>query len=220
MSETAPIRVLIADDHTLIRAGIRVLLNGLDGVEVVGEASDGLEALALVEKLRPDLLLTDVAMPGMSGLDLASRVALDHCSTRVVILSMHAGEEYVRRSLEAGASGYLLKQSNLAELEVAVRSVARGEIYLSPAVSTHVIADYLQRTSGSAPERTRLTPRQREVLRQIAQGKTTKAIARSLGVSSKTVETHRAQLMDRLDIHDIAGLVRYAIRIGLVNADP
>ncbi|MDR3633489.1 MAG: response regulator transcription factor [Isosphaeraceae bacterium] len=214
-----PIRVLVADDHTLVRAGIRALLEGLEGVEVVAEAGDGLEALALVEVHRPDFLLTDIAMPRMSGLELTSRVTRDLPSTRVIILSMYSAEEYARRALLAGASGYLLKESGLAELEIAVRAVARGETYLSPAISKHVIVSYLERTGATPAESDRLTPRQREVLRQVVEGKTTKAIARSLGVSAKTVETHRTQLMDRLDIHDLAGLVRYAIRVGLVEAE-
>ena len=157
-------------------------------------------------------------MPHVSGLELAGRVARELPEARVIILSMHGNEEYASRALQAGAAGYLLKDSGLAELELAVRAVARGETYLSPAVSKHVIADYLRRTGGAPPESGSLTPRQRQVLRLIAEGKTTKAIARLLGVSVKTVETHRAQLMDRLDIHDVAGLVRHAIRIGLVEA--
>ena len=212
------IRVLIADDHTLVRAGIRALLQGLEGVEVVAEAGDGREAMALALVHRPHVLVTDIAMPHVSGLELAGRVARELPEARVIILSMYGNEEYASRALQAGAAGYLLKDSGLAELELAVRAVARGETYLSPAVSKHVIADYLRRTGGAPPESGSLTPRQRQVLRLIAEGKTTKAIARLLGVSVKTVETHRAQLMDRLDIHDVAGLVRHAIRIGLVEA--
>jgi DNA-binding NarL/FixJ family response regulator len=212
------IRVLIADDHTLVRAGIRALLQGLEGVEVVAEAGDGREAMALAQVHRPDVLVIDIAMPHVSGLELAGRVARELPEARVIILSMHSNEEYASRALQAGAAGYLLKDSGLAELELAVRAVARGETYLSPAVSKHVIADYLRRTGGAPPESGSLTPRQRQVLRLIAEGKTTKAIARLLGVSVKTVETHRAQLMDRLDIHEVAGLVRHAIRIGLIEA--
>lgn len=212
------IRVLIADDHTLVRAGIRALLQGLEGVEVVAEAGDGREAMALAQVHRPDVLVIDIAMPHVGGLELAGRVARELPEARVIILSMHGNEEYASRALQAGAAGYLLKDSGLAELELAVRAVVRGETYLSPAVSKHVIADYLRRTGGAPPESGSLTPRQRQVLRLIAEGKTTKAIARLLGVSVKTVETHRAQLMDRLDIHDVAGLVRHAIGIGLVEA--
>jgi DNA-binding NarL/FixJ family response regulator len=213
------IRVLIADDHTLVRAGIKLLLQGLKGVDVVGEAGDGREALALVEDLRPDVLLTDISMPHTSGLELAARVSEEHPATHVIILSMHASEEYATRALRAGVLGYILKDSSLAELELAVRAVSQGEIYLSPAISRHVIADYLKRTRGVAADPGPLTPRQNEVLRRIAEGQTTKAIAKTLGVSVKTVETHRLQLMERLNIHDVAGLTRYAIRVGLVRPD-
>jgi DNA-binding NarL/FixJ family response regulator len=213
------IRVLIADDHTLVRAGIRALLQGLEGVEVVAEAGDGREALALVEALRPDVLVTDIAMPHVSGLELAARVSQEHATTRVLILSMYAFEEYASRALQAGVAGYLLKDSSLAELEIAVRAVVRGETYLSPAISKHVIAGYLKRTGRAPADLGPLTPRQNEVLRLIAEGQTTKAIARDLGVSVKTVETHRLQLMDRLQIHDVAGLTRYAIRMGLVRTE-
>ena len=153
-----PIRVLIADDHGLVLAGIRALLQGIDGVEVVAQAGDGREALALVEAHRPDVLLTDIAMPQMNGLDLAERVARELPATRVVILSMHATEEYASRALQAGAVGYLLKKSGAAELEIAVRAAARGETYLTPAVSKQVIANYLRRTGGTA-ESEGLTPR-------------------------------------------------------------
>jgi DNA-binding NarL/FixJ family response regulator len=214
------IRVLIADDHTLIRAGIRVLLQALEGVEVVAEAADGREARRLVEVHRPDILITDIAMPYMTGLDLADLVNRELRPTRVIILSMHASEEYATRALQAGAAGYLLKDSGLVELEIAVRAVARGETYLSPSVSEQAIEEYLKRTGKiSSSELNPLTPRQFEVLRLIAEGHTTKAIARELGIGVKTAETHRTQLMNRLEIHDLAGLVRYAIRIGLVQAD-
>jgi DNA-binding NarL/FixJ family response regulator len=213
-----PIRVLVADDHALVRAGIRALLEALDGVEVVAEAGDGRQALAMARAHRPDVLLSDVAMPHLTGLELAAVVARELAPTRVVILSMHASEEYASRALQAGAAGYLLKDSDPAELEVALRAVARGETYLSPAVSTHVIAEYLRRTGGAAAAGP-LTPRQREILRLVAEGETTKGIARRLGISAKTVEAHRAQLMDRLGIRDVAGLVRYAIRTGLVDAE-
>lgn len=213
-----PIRVLIADDHALVRAGLRALLGSLAGVEVVAEAGDGREALALVEVHRPDVLLTDIAMPHMNGLELAGRVARDLSPTRVLILSMHASEEYASRALQLGAAGYLLKESGADELEIAIRAVARGETYLSPVVSTHVIADYLRRIAGGPAAPCALTPRQREILRLVAEGVTTKGIAHQLGISAKTVEAHRSQLMDRLDIHDVPGLVRYAILIGLVAA--
>lgn len=214
-----PIRVLVADDHALVRAGIRALLQALPDIEVVAEAGDGREILPLIETHHPDVVLMDIAMPGMNGLEAAARVARDCPAVRVVILSMHASEEYVLQALRAGAGGYLLKDAATPELELAIRAVARGETYLSPRVSKHVVAEYIQRVAGEAGPLELLTPRQREVLQLLAEGRTTKEIAQRLDISVKTVETHRAQLMARLDIHDVAGLVRYAVRVGLVSPD-
>ncbi len=221
-----PIRVLLADDHGLVRAGIRALLQSLSGIEVVAEAEDGREALRLIAAHRPDVVLMDIAMPGLNGLEAAARATKEFPGVRVIILSMHANEEYVLQALRSGAAGYLLKGARTPELELAVISVARGETYLSPAASKHVVADYVQRTSGEIARGEidvdpfeRLTPRQREILQLIAEGRTTKEIARLLEISVKTVEMHRAQLMERLGIHDVAGLVRYAIRSGLVAAN-
>jgi DNA-binding NarL/FixJ family response regulator len=214
-----PIRVLLVDDHALVRAGFRALLQQLPGVEVVAEANDGRAALAQLPAQNPDLILTDISMPGLSGLDLVTRVAQDWPQVRVIVLSMHANEEYVLQALRAGAAAYLLKDADPAELEIAIKAVAAGETYLSPAVSKHVINGYVQRVSDPANPLDPLTPRQREILRLIATGQSTKEIARTLNISVKTVETHRLQLMERLDIHEIAGLVRYALRVGLVKPD-
>jgi DNA-binding NarL/FixJ family response regulator len=211
-----PIRVFLADDHTLVRAGIRGLLVGLPGIEVVGEAGDGQEALRLAEALRPDVVLLDVGMPGLNGLEVAGRLATLDPAIRVVILSMHLSEEYVLRALRAGCAGYLLKASAVSELELAVRAVAAGETYLSPAVSRPVVDDYVRRTGGATDPLEALTPRQREVLQLVAEGNSSKEIAHRLGLSPKTVETHRAQLMERLGLHDVSGLVRFAVRVGLV----
>ncbi len=213
------IHVVLADDHTLLRAGLIALLGSIPGVAVIGEAGDGVEALALLAERRPDVLLSDISMPRLNGLELTQRVTQDWPATRVIILSMHATEEYVCQALQAGASGYLLKDSGIAELGLAVRAVARGETYLSPSVSKHVIARYSQRTSSEPKGIELLTPRQREILRLIALGQSTKVIAWILGISGKTVETHRMQLMNRLDIHEIAGLVRFAMRAGLIEAE-
>ncbi len=213
------IHVVLADDHTLLRAGLIALLESIPGVAVVGEAGNGIEALSLVEEHRPEILLSDISMPGLNGLELTQRVVRERLPTRVIILSMHASEEYVCQALQAGASGYLLKDSGIAELDLALRAVARGETYLSPSVSKHVIARYTQRTTSEPEGIDLLTPRQREILRLIALGQSTKSIARTLGISSKTVETHRMQLMNRLDIHEIAGLVRLAIRAGLIQSE-
>jgi DNA-binding NarL/FixJ family response regulator len=213
------IRILLADDHTLVRAGIRSLVQALSGIQVVAEAGDGREALSLIETHQPDVALLDIAMPGLNGLEVAAQVADNFPYVRVMILSMHANEEYVLRALRAGASGYLLKDADTAELELAIKAVTRGETYLSPAVSKHV-TEYVRRV-GEETHSTleRLTPRQREVLQLVAEGHTTQEIACMMNISVKTVETHRTQLMERLDIHDIAGLVRYAVREGLVILD-
>jgi len=210
--------VLLADDHALVRAGIRSLLNAMNEVEVVAEASSGEEAIELAASSRPDVVLMDIAMKGITGLEAAARMRGRNPEVRVVILSMHSGEEYVLQALRAGAAGYLLKDAATGELELALRSVMRGESWLSPAVSRQVVEGYVQRAGGEqAPEV--LTARQREVLRLVAGGKSTKEIAFLLNLSVKTVETHRAQIMERLGIRDVAGLVRYALRTGLVPPD-
>ena len=213
------IRIVLADDHALVRAGVRSLLASIPGVEVVAEAGDGHEALALVEKWRPRLVLMDIAMPGLNGLEATARLAKSHPETAVIMLSMHAAAEYALQALRAGAAGYLLKDADLSELELAIGAVARGQTYLSPAMSKHLVSDYRRRMAEQPDPLDRLTPRHREVLQLIAEGQTTKDIAARLKLSVKTVETHRAQLMDRLDIHDLAGLIRFAIRVGLVAPD-
>jgi DNA-binding NarL/FixJ family response regulator len=216
VSSAAPIRVVLADDHALVRAGMRSLLGGMAQVEVVGEAASGEEALVLAERERPDVVLMDIAMKGMTGLDAAARMREQHPGVRVIILSMHAGEEYVLQALRAGAIGYLLKDAATGELELALRSVMRGESWFSPAVSRQVVEGYVQRVGGE-PVADVLTARQREVLKLVAGGKSTKEIAFDLNLSVKTVETHRAQIMERLGIRDVAGLVRYALKTGLVS---
>jgi DNA-binding NarL/FixJ family response regulator len=216
---TKLIRVLLADNHTLVRAGLRALLQNIEGIQVVAEAGDGREALHLIAVHQPDLVLMDIAMPEMNGLEATAHVVKEFPQVRVIILSMHANEEYVLQALRTGAMGYVLKDAGLSELELAVRASVRGETYLSPAVSKHVVADYVRRVSSEPSSLEQLTSRQREILQLIAEGRTTKEIADLLYVSVKTVETHRLQLMKRLDIHDVAGLVRYAIRMGLVLPD-
>jgi DNA-binding NarL/FixJ family response regulator len=217
---TKPIRVLLADDHELFRAGIRSLMRGLTGIEIVAEARDGREALHLAQTHHPDVVLMDIMMPELNGLDAAARLAAISPSTRSIILSMNTHEEYVLQALRNGAAGYLLKNTSPSELEQSIRAVARGQTYLSPAISTHVVAAYLQRVGGGEiSSLERLTPRQRETLQLIAEGNTTKEIARKLDLSGKTVEMHRTQLMEALGIHDIAGLVRYAIRMGVITPD-
>jgi DNA-binding NarL/FixJ family response regulator len=213
------IRVLLTDDHALVRSGIRLVLQAIEGVQVVADTQDGRSALDLIEKLQPDVALLDISMPDMNGMETAAHIRSRFPQTRVVILSMHAGEEYVSQALRAGASGYLLKDATPAELEFALRAVARGDTYLSPRISRAVVERSLRSADASSGPLDVLTPRQREILRLIAEGRSTKEMAADLGVSVKTVETHRALLMERLGIHELAGLVRFAVRVGIVPGD-
>jgi len=210
------VRIVLADDHTLFRAGIQALLSDIEGGEVVAEAGDGREALRQIALHRPDVALLDIAMAELNGLEVTAQIAARFPGVRVIILSMHAQEEYVLQALRMGAVGYLLKDADTIELELALKAVMRGEVYLSPAVSRQVVTGYVQHAGELSDDLERLSLRQRETLQLIAEGHTTQEIACRLGISVKTVEKHRAQLMERLDIHDVAGLVRYAIRAGLV----
>jgi DNA-binding NarL/FixJ family response regulator len=211
-----PIRVLLVDDHAVLRAGVRAMLQHAQGITIVGEAGGGFDALQLVRELQPHVVLMDLAMPAMNGLEATRHLAEAYPDVRVLILSLYSAEEQVRQALEAGAAGYVLKDADAAELEFAVRAVAGGQTYLTPRVSKQVVVGYLRRGHRERSSEPILTPRQREVLQMIAEGKSTKEIARILNISVKTVETHRTQLMDRLDIHETAGLVRYAMRAGLI----
>ena len=211
------LRVVIVEDHALVRAGMRALLQKIEGVEVVSDVGDGWEAVKSVQTDAPDLVLMDIAMPGLNGLDATLRIVKESPATRVILLSMHANEEYFQQALEVGASGYLLKGAELAELELALRTVARGETYLTPAVAKYAIKAYREKSEGPSGPLMRLSMRQREILQLIAEGQTTKDIAQRLNLSVKTVETHRSQLMERLDIHDVPGLVRFAMRVGLIQ---
>jgi len=210
-------RDLLADDHTLVRAGLRKLLESMPDIQVVGEAGDGLELLALAEQLQPHLVLMDIAMPGLNGLEATARLVKAMPGIRVMILSLHHNEEYVRRALRHGAVAYLLKDSAPMELEMAITAVLRGETYLSPAVTKGVMDDYVHRLREDDQPDEHLSPRQREVLQLIAEGLSTKDIARRLDLSVKTVETHRTGLMRQLDVHEITGLVRHALKLGLVT---
>ncbi len=213
------LRVILADDHTLVRAGLRSLVEQLEEVTVVAEANNGHEVLSLTATHHPDVVLMDITMPGMNGFEAALRLKKDHPQVKIIILSMHASEEYVLQALRAGVSGYLVKDSAPLELGLALQSVARGETYLSPPISRQVVDNYMLRVGQGDQPLAHLTARQREILQLIAEGGSTKEIARKLNVSVKTVETHRAQLMERLDIHDVAGLVRFAVRHGLVGTE-
>jgi DNA-binding NarL/FixJ family response regulator len=209
-------RVLLADDHDLVRAGIRSLLEKMTGIEVVAETGNGREAIELTKTLLPDVILMDIAIPGLNGLEALARLTKELPAVKVIILSMYTNEEYVVQALRAGARGYLVKDVAVNELELAIRAVTRGEIHLSPRVSNRVIGSYLERLGNEPSLREELTPRQREIVQLIAEGNSTKDIAFLLKVSVKTVEAHRAQVMARLGIHDVVGLVRYAMRMGLV----
>jgi DNA-binding NarL/FixJ family response regulator len=211
-----PIRIMLAEDHGLVRAGIHALLDRMEGVEVVAEVKDGQEAVKVVESLRPDVVLMDVAMPGLNGLEAADRITKQWPQVRVIILSMHENEEYLRQALKAGALGYLLKGADLSELEHAIRAASRGETYLTPSVARYTAETYRDGTGRELTPLERLSPRQREILQLIAEGHSTKEMAYRLNLSVKTIETHRTQLMDRLDIHDIAGLVRFALKAGIL----
>ncbi len=211
--------VILADDHTLVRAGIRSLLETIPGVEVLAETGDGQEALELVRQCKPDLLLLDISLPGMNGLEVAKRIQRLDLRTRVVILSMHTGPEYVASALRAGAIGYLIKDSAVSELETALGRVFVGREYLSESIDAEVVRGFLKSRTSPRSELSVLTPRQRQILQLIAEGNATREIAARLEISIKTVETHRAQLMERLGISDVPGLVRLAIRTGIVTPD-
>ena len=204
-------RVLIADDHVLVRAGLRALLVQLPIVDEVYEAGDGRAAIALAGEKRPDVVLMDIAMPVMNGFEAMTRILKELPETRVVILSMYEEEEFVWRALRLGASGYIAKSGAVSELEAALRAVTAGETYISPRLRTTANEAQAQKRGENDPQR-RLTPRQREILQLIAEGRTSRQIAEELKVHIKTVESHRMHLMKRLGIHDVAGLVRYAIR--------
>lgn len=215
----AKTRILLADDHRLVREGLRSLLEKIPSIEVVAEASDGLEALELLKATRPDIVLMDITMPRLNGVVAVGRISKEYPRTKAIVVSIHAAEEYVWQALRAGACGYLIKDAEASELATAIQAVMNGETYLSPRVSRAAIRNYFERTGNSQGPLERLTPRQREVLQLIAEGQNTKAIASTLKISVKTVEAHRQQMMKRLDVHDVPGLVRYAIRSGLVSSE-
>ena len=213
-----PIRVLIADDHALVRAGIRALVEKIEGVVVVGEAGKGSEALELISELNPNLMLLDLTMPDGGGFEVLAHLKKHFPEIRVIVLTVHEAGEYAIRALREGAAGFLPKSAASTELEQAIQTVIGGDIYISPEMSKKTVIEVGTGTTKRELLDT-LSPRQREVLRLIAEGRTTKQIAAELGISVKTVETHRAQLMERLNIRDVAGLVRYAILVGLIDVE-
>jgi DNA-binding NarL/FixJ family response regulator len=214
-----PVRIVLADDHALVRAGIRSVCESDTSLSVVAEATDGAQVIGLVREHLPDLVLMDITMKTLNGLEATRQIRREFPAVRVIILSMHTSEDYVQQALKAGAAGYLIKDAAVTQLALAISAVMCGEIYLSPQISKLVVQSYLQHAGTVVSPLDILTPRQREILELIASGHTTKDIGFRLGLSVKTVETHRAQLMERLGIHDVAGLVRFAIRTGLISAD-
>ena len=208
------IRILLVDDHALVRQGFKMILGAQADMEIVGEAGNGREAIQLAEELRPDIVVMDVAMPELNGIEATRRLVAALPHTRVVALSMHKDSVYVRETLRAGARGYLLKDSPAGDLVTAVRSVASGESYLSPAVSNAVLDDYRRHVTNPIDL---LTTREREVLQMLAEGKTNKEIAVVLNLSVYTVDAHRGRIMEKLNLHSINELVRFAVRAGLVD---
>jgi len=214
------IKVVVADDHTILRQGIKALLDNQEGIEVVGEAKDGREAIKTMEELLPDVILMDIAMPGLNGLEATRRIKKKFPKVKVVVLTMHANEEYIFQILNAGADGYLVKETAFQDLISAINAVHKGEAFMSPSISKKVMTDYIQRAQGEEKVGfDTLTTREREILQLVAEGNSNKKIAEALFISPKTVETHRAHIMDKLNIHDRAGLIKYAIRKGMINLD-
>ncbi len=218
----AKIRVFLADDHALFREGLRALLSAWEDMEVVGEAADGQEALARVPQARPDVVLMDIAMPGLGGLEATLALRRAYPAARVLVLTQYESREYLARFLKAGAAGYVLKKAAGAELIAAIRAVAAGQAVLHPAVTAEVIEGYLKASRPEPGEAAYegLTDRERVVLKLIAEGQTSKEIAQALGISLKTVITHRTNLMQKLGLHNRAALVKYAVRLGLILLEP
>lgn len=214
---TSPIRVLIADDHTIVRAGVRLLLDTEPDIEVVGEAVEGSEALALTRKLCPDVVLMDVAMPGMDGME-ATRQIKAHCpETQVLVLTMHRSDEYFFKMLQAGASGYIIKGAETHELLRAVHVVAQGEVFLYPTITSKLVREYLDITRAGTSGTPSLSPREKEIMRLLAEGYSNKEIAEKLVITLSTVYTHRSKLMDKLGLTSRYDLVQYARRKGIIR---
>jgi len=209
-----PMQILLADDHEVVREGLRVLLER-EGFEVIAEASDGREAITLCAGHPPDVAVLDLAMPLLNGIDAAREITKSNARVRVILLTMHTEDHLVLESLRAGVTGYVLKTRASSELVQAIRAVSRGETFLTQSISRSVVQAFLKKSE--VPDRT-ITDRERQVLQLVAEGRTTKEIASILGISVKTAESHRSNLMDKLDIHDTAGLVRYAIRQGIIQS--
>jgi DNA-binding NarL/FixJ family response regulator len=220
MSAAAPnTRILIADDHKIFREGLRTLLSNQPGVVVVGEADNGRSTVAMTSELAPDVVIMDVAMPELNGVDATRQIVGEHPATKVLALSMHADRRFVTRMLTAGAHGYLLKDCAFEELTLAIQTVLADDVYLSPGVAGVVVRAMQSRASEPGAHAPELTPREREVLQLVAEGRTTRDIANRLHVSVKTIETHRKQIMDKLELRSVAELTKYAVREGLTSLD-
>jgi len=214
------IRILLADDHRIIRDGICSLLNAEPDMEVVGEADNGRKTIKLVRELIPDVVLMDVSMPGLNGIDATGQITTEFPNVKIIALSMHQDEQFVAGMLMAGASGYLLKDCSVDDLAGAIRSVAKGGVYLSPGIATHVVRRYIDKvTNGALLHRPPLTAREKEVLQLVAEGKTSKEIGFALFISPKTVETHRHRIMQKLGVKNVAELTRYAVRTGATSLE-
>jgi len=215
------ISLLLAEDHTIVRQGLQALLKQSDHIEVIGQAEDGQTAVRKTEEMKPDVVLMDISMPILNGIEATRQIKKQHPETKVLILSMHPNEEYIYAALNAGASGYILKQDAHLDLMAAIEVVAKDEVFLSPSVSTKVVKDYLHKASELAPadKLEKLTSRERQILQLIAEGKTNKQIAGLFFISVKTVETHKANLKEKLGVRTIADLVKYAVRKGIVSPE-
>jgi two-component system response regulator NreC len=213
------IRVLLAEDHTIVRKGLRSLLDDEGGIEVVGEAEDGQQAIELVQRLLPDVVLMDITMPVLNGLEATRQIKKLFPQVKVVVLTVHSTEEYIFQILRAGASGYVVKQAAVSELVQAIQTVCRGDSFLSPSISRQVVEEYGRRAEAMEDKYNKLTDREREVLQLITEGRSNREMATLLRISVKTVEAHRSRLMDKLGIHSTAELTRYALRKGIINPD-
>ncbi len=214
------IKVLLADDHTIVRQGLRALLDSQEDIEVVGEAKDGRQAFEKTKELLPDVVVIDITMPNLNGVEATRQIKKLNQEIKVLVLTVHDNEEYVHQILQAGASGYLLKESAVSDLVSAINAVKEGDIFLSPSISKVVVKDYIRHAvdgSGDFDSLDVLTGREREVLQLIAEGHTNREVAHNLKLSVKTVDVHRSHIMEKLNIHDITGLVKYSIRKGLIK---